>query len=106
MAHRVWARALAASDPPPWADAVEHLTVALELLDTPDGTLPGTHTHLDFAELCLAQDDAVGAREHLRLAEARFAALGLDDESRKVRRMLANPLVARLEGTRHSSTDI
>jgi len=88
MAHRVWGRASAAADPPDWESADEHLAAALEMLEAGHGRLPAAHTHIAWAEICLARGDAVRAQEHFRIAASRFKGFGLEDEFRRARRAM------------------
>jgi hypothetical protein len=80
IAHRVWAQALAAADPPRWDEAEVHVARGLELLEAGAARLPAAHAHLAWSPLCRARGDRASAREHVACAAAQFEASGLEPE--------------------------
>ena len=62
LAHRVWAQALAAADPPRWDAADEHLTTSLDLLESGDARLPAAHTRMVWARICRRRGSFVRPR--------------------------------------------
>jgi class 3 adenylate cyclase/tetratricopeptide (TPR) repeat protein len=84
IAHRVWAQALAAADPPRWDAADEHLTTSIDLLESGDARLPAAHTRMVWARICRARGDHSSAREQLTLGAAQFRASGLVADLRRL----------------------
>jgi tetratricopeptide (TPR) repeat protein len=77
LAHRVWAQALAAADPPRWDAAEVHLRISLNLLESGDAWLPAAHTQMAWATICRARGDTAAACEHAARAASQFEASGL-----------------------------
>ncbi|MBA3532741.1 MAG: AAA family ATPase [Ardenticatenales bacterium] len=77
IAHRVWARALAAAASPRWEEIQAHLEEALRLHAIGDSVLEAGHTRLAAAHLGHQQGDNEAARRHLAEATAYFERMGL-----------------------------
>jgi class 3 adenylate cyclase/tetratricopeptide (TPR) repeat protein len=89
LAHRVWARALAAATPPRWVEAEAHLVTSLRAFESGEAHLPAAHTRLLWGQLCRDRQDTAAALDHLQRAADQFAASQLDDELGQARRLIA-----------------
>lgn len=83
MAHRVWARGLAATISPRWEEAEAHLVTSLKLLESGGARLQAAHTHLVWGGICRDRQDFSAALSHFEQALDQFAVSGLRDELRK-----------------------
>ena len=72
LAHRVWAQALAAADPPRWDAADEHLATSLDLLESGDARLPAAHTRMAWARICRARGNHLPPANKSRLGPRSF----------------------------------
>jgi tetratricopeptide (TPR) repeat protein len=89
LAHRVWARALAAATPPRWEEAEAHLVTSLRAFESGEAHLPAAHARLLWGQLCRDRQDTAAALDHLERAADQFAASQLDDELGQARRLIA-----------------
>jgi class 3 adenylate cyclase/tetratricopeptide (TPR) repeat protein len=88
LAHRVWARALAAATPPDHETAYQHLRSSLGLLASGEARLQVAHTHLAWGEICRDTGDHTSASEHFGAAAAQFKASNVAEELRKAQALL------------------
>jgi hypothetical protein len=89
IAQRVWAQALAASDPAAWEAAEQHFIASLQALELAEMRIQVAHTHLAWGQALMQRGDAKVAREHLEQAAALDEKLGLTQRLDEVRRLLA-----------------
>jgi tetratricopeptide (TPR) repeat protein len=89
VAHRAWARALAAEVPPRWEEAEAHITASLRAFASGDCRVEVARTHLAWGQICSDRQDAAAALDHFEKAAAQCEAVGLARELVAVRRGLA-----------------
>jgi len=73
LAHRVWARALAAKNRPDWDSAERHLSESIRFLESGALWLPVAHTRMTWGQLSAMRGDIANAIVQYKLAEALFA---------------------------------
>ncbi|MCA1554162.1 MAG: hypothetical protein LC737_07275, partial [Chloroflexi bacterium] len=89
LAHRVWAQALAASEPPQWDEAATHMAESARSLEAGEAFLESARTHVAWGDLCRACNDLAAAREHYEIAAQRFESAGLGAELEQTRQCLS-----------------
>jgi tetratricopeptide (TPR) repeat protein len=88
LAHRVWAKALAAATPPRGDEAEAHLAICLRAIESGEAHLPAAHVQLFWARLCRDRMDTAAALDHAQRAAHQFAASQLDDELSMARSLI------------------
>ena len=88
LAHRTWAEALAASEPPNFDEAERHLAASLQAFEQGEARLEAARTHLAWGKLLHARGQQATAREHLEQAAAQFEVSGLEQELQTARSLL------------------
>jgi tetratricopeptide (TPR) repeat protein len=89
FAQRVWAQALAASDPAAWVEAEQHFAASLQALEPAGMSIEVANTHLAWGKALMQRGDAKVAREHLEQAAALYEKVGLTQRLDEARRLIA-----------------
>ena len=84
LAHRTWARALAALDEPDWTEVEAHLDQSIAILQSGECWLPVAQTRVLAGELASTCGKREKALEHFERAAATFAAAELRADFEKV----------------------
>ncbi len=89
LAHRVWAEALAAIEPPQYDQAQTHFAEGLRLFEEGDARLEAAHTHVAWGKMLREHGNLSAAREHFEQAAAQFQASGLTEELDRTRKLMS-----------------
>ena len=87
--HRLWARAIAATDLARWDEAEEHFTASLGAFELGEARIEVAHTRVIWGKLLAQRGDIKGAREHLMQAAAQYEASELTQKVAEVTAVLA-----------------
>ena len=87
--HRLWARAIAATDLARWDEAEEHFTASLGAFESGEARIEVAHTHVIWGKLLAQRGDIKGAREHLMQAAAQYEESELTQQVAEVTAVLA-----------------
>ena len=89
LAHRVWADAIAAIEPPHYDEAEIHLAESLRLFEDGDARIEAARTHVAWGKILLKCGKENAAREHFEKAAAQFEASGLTEELKRTRELMS-----------------
>jgi len=87
LAHRVWAIALVAVDPPQYDLSGLHYGESLRLFEEGDARLEAARTHAAWGKMLRQCGNESAAREHFERAAAQFEKSGLERELRETRQL-------------------